>query len=222
MSLYSYKPTDVRTFFITILTLLLSLTWLSGQTLRYDVIKGNKNLGALVVKRTISGKVEEIQFDSDVTFRILFAFNLQFSQYEKFYDGQLNWGKAISTLSGRTQKESKIKSDKEGYQLTLDGVTVPINKRIDYSVSQIYFTEPRDGQTVFSQQFGQFMPFKKVGDHKYLMSSPDGDNYYSYVNGICVNVRVERDFANFDFVMQPESLLAVETKADSLNIGSNK
>ena len=206
---------------LTILTTFFSLTSLSGQTLRYDVIKGNKNLGALTVKRTISGNVEEIQFDSDVTFRILFAFNLRFTQYEKFYDGKMNWGKATSMLSGRTQKESKIVSDNSGYQLTLDGVTVPIKEEINYSVSQIYFTEPMDGQLVFSQQFGQFLTFKKVGDHKYLMSSPDGDNYYTYVNGICVNVRVQRDFANFNFVMQPQSLLAVESKADSLKIDSN-
>ena len=78
-----------------------------------------------------------------------------------------------------------------------------------------------DGQRVFSQQFGQFLTFEKVGEHKYLMPSPDGDNYYTYLNGICVDVRVQRDFANFNFVMQPQSLLAVETKADSLKIHSN-
>jgi hypothetical protein len=174
----------------------------------------------MTVKRTLNGMTEEIKFESDVTFRILFSFNLQFSQYEKFTNGKMNWGKALSTLSGRTQKDSKIVKDTNGYQLTLDGVTVPITQSINYSVSQIYFTEPKDGQRVFSQQFGQFFTFEKVGDHKYLMSSPDGDNYYTYVNGICVNVRVLRDFANFDFVMQPESLLAVKSKADSLFVGS--
>jgi len=175
----------------------------------------------MTIKRTLTSTTEEIKFESDVTFRIIFAFNIRFSQYEKFSNGKLSWGKALSTLGGRTQKDSKIVSDKNGYQLILDGVTIPITEDINYSVSQIYFTEPSDGQRVYSQQFGQFLTFKKVDDHKYLMVSPDGDNYYSYVNGICVNVKVLRDFANFNFVMQPESLLAVETKADSLNIGSN-
>ncbi len=141
--------------------------------------------------------------------------------YEKFYNGKLQWGKANSMLSGRTQKDSKIVSNTSGYKLTLDGVNVLIEDEIRYSVSQVYFTEPENGQKVFSQQFGQFMKFKKVGDHKYLMSSPDGDNIYTYLNGICINVRVLRDFANFDFVMKPQSRLAVESKADSLNIGSN-
>ena len=175
----------------------------------------------MTVKRTLTEYTEEIQFNSDVTFRLLFAFNHQYTQYEKFVNGRLNWGKAVSTLSGRVQKDSRITSKNQEYRLTLDGVTVPISEQIEYSVSQIYFTEPMDGQKVFSQQFGQFLSFKKVDEHKYQLVSPDGDNYYTYMNGICVNVRVERDFANFDFVMQPESLLAVEVKADSLNIGSN-
>jgi len=204
------------------LTTILSLTSLSSQTLRYDVIKGHKSLGEMVVHRTLTENTEEIKFTSDVTFRILFAFNHQFSMYEKFVDGQLNWGKALSTLSGRTQKDSKIVAVKDEYLLTLDGVTVSIDEEIDHSVSQIYFTEPQDGQRVFSQQFGMFITFKKVGEHKYLMPSPDGNNYYTYLNGICIDVRVERDFANFTFVMQPESLLAVESQADSLNIGGNE
>jgi hypothetical protein len=199
----------------------MSLASVSGQTLRYDVVKGSKTLGEMIVKREINGTTEEISFESDVTFRLLFAFNLKFSQYEKFTNGKINWGKALSLLNGRTQKDSKIVTSDKGQMLTLDGVTVKINEPILYSVSQIYYDEPTDGQKVFSQQFGQFLVFKKVGEHKYVLGSPDGDNYYSYKNGICVKVDVERDFANFYFVLQPESLKAVDAKADSLYVTPN-
>ena len=175
----------------------------------------------MIVNRTLTSTTEEISFESDVTFKLLFSFNLTYVHYEKFLNGKLQWGKAKSMLSGRVQKNSKIVANESGYRLTLDGINASIENGINYSVSQIYFTEPTDGQKVFSQQFGQFMTFEKVGEHKYLMSSPDGDNYYTYLNGICVDVRVQRDFANFNFVMQPQSLLAVESKADSLNNGSN-
>lgn len=201
--------------------ILLNFHLLSGQTLRYDVIKGSKTLGEMIVKREINGSVEEISFESDVTFRLLFAFNLKFSQYEKFNSGKLNWGKALSKLNGRTQKDSKIVNSSEGQMLTLDGITVEIHEPIKFSVSQIYFYEPKDGQKVFSQQFGQFLTFKKVGDHRYVLPSPDGDNYYAYRNGICIRVDVERDFANFHFELQPRSLEAVNTKADSLFVTPN-
>lgn len=189
-----------------------------GQTLRYRVVKGGKSIGEMIVKREVIGTSEEISFESDVTFRLLFTFNLKFSQYEKFTNGKINWGKAFSLLNGRSQKDSKIVSNDKGQLLTLDGVTVKVSEPIKFSVSQIYFTEPKDGQKVFSQQFGQFLVFEKVKENKYLMSSPDGDNYYTYKNGICVRVDVERDFANFFFELQPESLKAVEAKADSLYV----
>lgn len=191
---------------------------LSAQTLRYDVMKGNKNLGAMEVTRTVRGSTEEIKFKSDVTFRVLLSFRIKFDQYEKFVKGELNWGKALSTLNGRTQKDSKIVANERGHLLTLDGVSAQVTDPIEFSVSQIYFSEPRDGQRVFSQQFAQFFTFKKVDDHKYVLSSPDGDNYYTYTNGICTHVRVLRDFANFSFVIKPESMNAVKSKADSLYV----
>ena len=201
---------------VTILLFISLLGNISAQTLTFDVVKGNKNLGTMKVSRTVDGATEEIEFESDVTFRVLLSFRIVVTQYEKFRNAHLNWGKSLNLLNGRTQKDTRIVANEKGYLLTLDGVNVQLTEPIEYSVSQIYFTEPRDGQRVFSQTFAQFFHFKKVADHKYQLSSPDGDNYYTYTNGICTEVRVERDFANFNFVIQPNYMKAVKSKADSL------
>lgn len=208
----------VKKFLTLLIVSFFLLQNVEGQTLKYDVIKGSKNLGSMVVKREVSGAVEEIKFESDVTIKLLLSFHVDFNQYEKFVNGELNWGKALSKMNGRTQKDSKIVANQKGHLLTLDGVSAQVTDPIDFSVSQIYFYEPVDGQKVFSQQFAQFMTLKKVGPHRYLMSSPDGDNYYTYTNGICTHVRVQRDFANFNFVITPDSMAAVEAKADSLYV----
>ena len=194
----------------------------NGQTLTYDVTKGNKNLGSMVITRTVIGNTEEISIKSSVKYKLLLTFRINVNHYEKFVNGKLNWGKALSTLNGRTQKDSKIVANKEGHLLTLDGVNAQVTDEIDYSIAQIYYYEPVDGQRVFSQQFAQFMTFKKVGSNKYLLSSPDGDNYYTYTNGICTHVRVLRDFANFSFEIQPESMKAIQAKADSLYVRAKK
>lgn len=174
------------------------------------------------ITRTVSGNSEEINIKSKVTYKLLLSFRINVTHYEKFVNGKLNWGKALSTLNGRTQKDSKIVANEEGHLLTLDGVSAQVTDPIDFSIAQIYFYEPTDGQRVFSQQFAQFLTFKKVGPNKYMLASPDGDNYYHYTNGICTDVRVLRDFANFNFVMQPESMKAVQAKADSLYVRAKK
>ncbi len=202
---------------------ILSLTLgLQAQMLKFDVMKGNKNLGYMHIDRTVLGQVEEINITSKVTYKLLLSFRINVTHYEKFVNGKLNWGKALSTLNGRTQKDSKIVANKEGHLLTLDGVSAQVTDPINFSIAQIYFYEPVDGQEVFSQQFARFLTFKEVEPHKYVLASPDGDNYYSYTNGICTEVRVQRDFANFNFVMQPESMQAVQAKADSLYVRAKK
>jgi len=158
------------------------------------------------ITREVSGSVEEIKIKSEVTYRILLAVTIKYSMYEKFRNGRLVWGNAHSMVAGRTQKKSKIEKKGDKFILTLDGIENIWTESIPYSVSQIYFYEPKDGQKVFSQQFARFLTFQEVSPHKYLLSSPDGDNYYTYKNGVCVDVRVLRDFAKFNFVVNQSSL----------------
>lgn len=200
------------------LCLFVGCLFTQAQTLRYDVKKGNKNLGYMNIVRTVNGNVEEINISSEVTYKLLLTFRIDVTHYEKFVNGKLNWGKALSKLNGRTQKDSKIVVNEKGHKLTLDGVSAQVTEPINYSIAQIYFSEPEDGDKVFSQQFAQFLTFKEVEPHKYVLSSPDGDNYYTYTNGICTDVRVIRDFAKFNFTIQAESLQAVQAKADSLYV----
>lgn len=178
----------------------------SGQTLTYEVVKGTKNLGEMTIERTRSGNVTEYNINSDVTYRILLAVKIRFTQYEKFIDGVLNWGKSKSTLAGANQKTAKITRDGSGYVCDLNGTNYPVSDPIRYSITMIYFNEPKDNQKVFSQQFARYLTFKKIGDHKYLLESPDGNNTYAYKNGICQEVKVSRDFATFYFKVQPSSL----------------
>ena len=67
---------------------------------------------------------------------------------------------------------------------------------------------------------GQYLTFEEVDDHVYKMESPDGTNVYTYMNGICTEVKVSRDFAKFYFRMAPETFYAIENQVDSI-VGGN-
>jgi hypothetical protein len=183
-----------------------------GQMVHYEVIKGSKKLGDMTVKRTLEENAVRYDISSEVTFRILFSFTVDYLSYSEYKHGKLIKEYTINKLNGSTQKESTIWYDGKKYTLDLDGVRTTLSPPISYSVASIYFQEPKDGQKVFSPQFGAFLVFKKIGEHTYEMESPDGINVYTYTNGICSRVNVNRDFAKFSFVMTPESLLAVKQK----------
>lgn len=166
----------------------------------------------MTVKRTALENKTYYEINSQVTFRLLFSFTVDYESTSEYHYGKLIKEYTHNQLSGRTQKKSTIWYDGSKYTLDLDGSKTTPKGPIEYSVAAVYYQEPEDGQPVFSPQFGQYLVFEKKGDHMYELESPDGINEYYYTNGVCTEVKVFRDFAKFSFVMTPESLIAVKDK----------
>lgn len=166
----------------------------------------------MVVKKTALENRVFYEIESEVTFRILFSFTVDYESTSEYKNGKLIKEYTHNQLNGNTQKKSTIWFDGEKYTLDLDGSRTYHHRPIDYSVAAIYFREPRDQQKVYSPQFDQFLTFEKIQPGVYELESPDGVNEYYYTNGICTEVKVFRDFAKFSFVMTPESLVAVKQK----------
>ena len=189
--------------------------FVNGQVIVYDVVKGSKKIGSVTVDITKEGEQVKYKINSDVNFRILFSFNVKYQMEEKFFGDRLTWGKAFNTLNGRLQKETEVFSQDDGkYRIVIDGVSsLTDQQEITYSVSKLYSQEPINEKAVFSQSFGRYLPLTKVSENSYELESPDGNNIYTYENGICREVKVSRDFANFYFRIQEESFArATETK----------
>ncbi len=183
----------------------------TGQSYQYEVFKGDKPIGIMDIKRTENGSVEEYYVKSDVTFKIIFSFTVIFSLEERFENGILKKGSGYNTLNGSYQKKTEIIHQTDDYKLTMDGIPSDIGEeKIDYTVTKIYFHEPEDGQKTYSQTFGRWLTFEKVGNHEYKLSSPDGDNYYKYHNGVCTELDVNRDYGSVRFEMKPESLARIK------------
>lgn len=183
-----------------------------GQTLHYNVVKGSKDLGDMTVKRTAQENRTYYEIDSKVTFRLLFSFTVDYESTSEYKYGQLIKEYTHNELNGSTQKKSTIWWDGKKYTLDLDGTRINPEGPINYSVAAIYYEEPKDNQKIYSPQFGRYLTFEKIKDHVYELVSPDGRNEYYYVNGVCTEVKVFRDFAKFSFVMTDESLVAVKNK----------
>ncbi len=188
-----------------------------GQILHYDVVKGSKIIGNVNVARFSTGATKTIDIQSRVEFKLIFSFTIDFNLEETFENGTLKSGSATNELNGVTQKESKIEKRKKDYNLIIGGIPNRLSERsIDYSISEIYFKEPQDNQKAFSQHFGLFLHFEKIGDHKYKLISPDGENHYIYESGICTEVKIFRDYANYSFRINPESYAQIRQRADTV------
>jgi len=203
-------------FTIYILFTALLFNFGTSQSLHYDVVRSGKSIGYMEVSRTLADTLEVIKIKSEVSFKILFSFTVQFQSTEVFYQGVLQSGSSSNTLNGTTQRSVKTHKTKHGYLLNFEGVPNTLSaKEITYTVSRLYFDEPLTGKKAFSQTFGEFFPFTQLGESEYNMTTPDGDNHYKFYNGVCTEVKVIRDYANYSFVMKPESLAIVEKEGNS-------
>ena len=203
------------TRYIYILLFTFQLYWsANGQVLHYDVIRGGKNIGTVDVIRTLENGIETYSLNNTVEFKVLFTFTVKYVLKESFSDGMLIAGEGFNTLNGSTQKETSIQYKNGKYKLLIDGIEgyVESGDTIRYAAAQVYHIEPKGNQKMYSQYFGRYLEFKKVGDHKYSLVSPDGENTYEYENGFCTKVSVSRDYASFSIVMQPETLADVKKR----------
>jgi hypothetical protein len=56
---------------------------------------------------------------------------------------------------------------------------------------------------VYSDNYQKLLDLKKVDEHKYRLTLPDGNyNYYTYRDGVCCKVDVERTFFTLQFVLR--------------------
>ncbi len=197
----------IKKFYILLGFFLLLSATAQCQLLNYDVVKGKKKKGTVTVEKLSEDGQVKYKIYSKVSFSILFNFTIEYWLEEKFYNDKLTWGKASNTLNDRLQKESEIYiNDKGNYAVKIDGVTssTDINE-LTYSVAKLYNHEPIGLNKVFSQSFGRYLPLTNLGNNAYLLESPDGNNKYTYENGICKEVKLIRDFATFYFRIQEES-----------------
>ncbi|MFY0600404.1 MAG: hypothetical protein JXR03_12095 [Cyclobacteriaceae bacterium] len=199
---------------VIIIIPLIALLWSAqGQNLRYEYIRNDNRIGSLEVSNSVVDSIETFSIVNLVEFKIIFTFSVEYKMSESFENGVLVSGEGLNTLNGATQKHTKIRLKEDGYHLKIDGVEARNETEpIEESMSRIYHEELYDGKKVYSQYFGRYLTAEKIGEHKYSLKSPDGENIYKYAHGYCMEVKVIRDFATFYIKMLPESLDMVRSK----------
>ena len=189
-----------------------------AQLLIYSVFKSRKEIGKMTVSRISSSSEVIYENITGVKYKILVLLEVKYVLKEIFEDGVLIRGEGFSSLNGSKNMTYNIFKKKGGYVLHTKerSQSIPF-ETITYSAAKIYFEEPKDKQPVFSQHFATYLNFQEVDPHYYLLTSPQGENYYRYVNGICTEVTVIRDFGTLHFNLSPESYLIVNSLDSSRN-----
>lgn len=205
-----HVPVFLNAITIIILIFAFTATLAQKQTRDYTYIikKGSDSIGKLKTRQSIDGIKTINAIESKVEFNLLVDFVINETCTDVYYNSKLNNALTVRTINGREKVRNTILKTNDGYHLKKkEEADINFSGSISHSISSLYFDEPDNYNIVFSEIFQQNIQLKKVESHKYLIETPNGNKtYYSYSNGILVNVKVETDWTTL--TMELENPLA--------------
>jgi len=177
-----------------------------AQTLDYEVIKNDEQIGTLRTQRqnTAQGGII-LRVDTDVNFSFFGKQSLTVEVESHFTNTQLAAAHTAEKLNEKMRNQTRLEWDGTHYFFTNDdGERKCLGKecpQIAHTVTSMYYNEPKDLNRVFSERHGEFLTLKSIGKNQYELHMPNGrKNLYTYKDGICQRVDVDHWFADFSFV----------------------
>ncbi len=170
-----------------------------SQKLTYDVIFFGKKIGYTTVERFVKpeGEVDYKLVNSSEA-NVLFTKKTSYMNFDVHYkNGMMQSSYAKNVKDGVTEivtvvwKETKYLIEKGEGKLQY---TKPIN----FSSILLYFNEPINQSSIFSERIGDFCKFVKTGEHKYECKLANGvNNIYTYSNGILSELEMNKGASVF-------------------------
>jgi hypothetical protein len=188
-----------------ILSLFLLTESLEAQNMQYAILKGGATVGFLKYSRNVVNNTILYKAETNVKVRFIFLIAVNAKEESNFKDGVMQYSSVYREVNGHIKANChtslnygtySIEDKKENEVKALN--TYPITG----SFLSLYYNEPANNASVYSDSYKTLITIIKLEDHKYKVTLPDGSyNYYYYNNGICTKVEVVHSFYKLVFLL---------------------
>lgn len=168
------------------------------EQFEYEVIVYNKTIGTFSAVKTQVADNAEYKLTTSISTRIFKKIEFDFAMMSSYHGTKLIHADLKNYMNKELRKSSTVDFDGSKYLIKTDKKTMTHNESdVSYSSASLYFEEPINRKVLFSENYGINLPIKKIGDHKYMVKLPNGDeNFYTYKNGEVVNVEFDKSIIN--------------------------
>ncbi|WP_241330551.1 DUF6134 family protein [Chryseobacterium arthrosphaerae] len=177
------------------------------EYLNYSIIKDDKTIGTIRVERSLKDNITEYLFESRAQVKILYSIEIYDKMNVNFKQNILQQAKLYRTMNGKLKVNNTAIWNGSFYNLSdKDGPNGFLKQSVLYSTASLYFNEPENVKSVFSEKFQKMVPVQKIDARRYRISLPNGNTTtYTYTSGICTLVEASTDFANLKFVLNTKN-----------------
>ena len=160
--------------------------------LEYSIFRKGEKIGKLLFTRRSIGTEEHLQMRSEVKFSFLGEITAHAREDATFQNQILLRSSVFREINGRTKSDKKTERIGNQYRLLDDDDSKTLSSGgIQYNMLCVYFSEPVNRSSIYSDNYQRFLKVEKLAVHHYRIEMPNGDvNEYHYKNGICQRVEV--------------------------------
>lgn len=178
-------------------------TTITKDYLNYSIIKDDKTIGNIRVERSFKDGITEYFFESRAKVKILYSIEIYDKMGVTFKQNILQQASLYHTMNGKLKVNNTATWNGSFYDLSdKEGANGFLKQSVFCSTASLYFNEPVNVKSVFSEKFQKMVPVQKIDSKRYRINLPNGNiTTYTYNSGICTLVEAETDFANLKFVL---------------------
>jgi hypothetical protein len=173
-----------------------------------NVIRNGNVIGKINFVELTQGEKKFLSFTSDVKTRFILSFCDHSSETAAYEGGVMMYSSFYQRQNGTVKANKFTVCDGKTYKLVDNNKTELVAlPPIRYNMLRLYINLPEKVEKVYSDNYQKHLDLKKIDANKYRLELPDGNfNYYTYENGVCVKVEVERTLFTIQFVLTENSL----------------
>ena len=177
------------------------------RKLIYNVMRNGSVIGTINFVELTQGEKKFISFTSDVKTRFLLSFCDHSSETAAYEGGIMMYSSFYQKQNGTVKANKRTICDGKSYKLVdKEKTKVVTYPPIRYNMLLLYIDVPEKIDKVYSDNYQKHLDIQKVEKNKYRLTLPDGNyNYYTYENGICSKVEIERTLFTIQFVLAQTS-----------------
>jgi hypothetical protein len=174
----------------------------SEENIYFDVVHNTKVIGSLKATRTIKDSKIYYQSSTTIKTRIIKEIRVNY-KYDVIFDAALLEKSEVHiTVNEKPHAETLTEWKGTNYQIIKnDKKGKTIKDSISYSTILLYFKEPVNIDTCYSEQDGSFNTIIALGNHSYKKVNSKGkENVYYYEMGVLKKATIDGGIITFEII----------------------
>ena len=174
------------------------------NTFYFDIIHKDNVVGSLKASKTIKDSKVHYQSVTTINTRVIKEIDVNYLYNVTYENDKLKRANVLIDVNDKPYADILTTWENSYYQITKNGKKeLVVEDNIDYATILLYFQEPKNVNSCYSEQDGSFNQILALGNHAYKkINANNNENTYYYQNGILESAEIDGGLIKFKLVAQ--------------------